>query len=323
MVTPSPACFFTRSVPPLPKTALRSHTLSTPVTLLTKAEGVKSPSTAPRARAENVSSVRPRLWQKARSPGSSRFRSMLHTLEKARGWRPLSSRSAAKARSSAAAGVSLRHPTPSTATAGISRRASPASRRRVSRASQSPSAARATPSGGWPAMGQGLRIVAVSPERTLEEKRTMASGLSTRQFCRLAHSSTAKIPRTSVAVVMTAVPPRQAATRRARSLAPPRWPLRMGIAKRPVSSTTTTAGSLALWRTWGATARTAMPAAPKKTRASAWEKPPAVHSARPWGAPQRAASPPKASASVRASSSPRSVKARSRRVIGTPPGRAW
>lgn len=33
MVTPPPACFLQYNVPPLPSTALRSHTLSTPVTL--------------------------------------------------------------------------------------------------------------------------------------------------------------------------------------------------------------------------------------------------------------------------------------------------
>ena len=36
MVTPPPACFLQYNGPPLPSTALRSHTLSTPVTLCTK-----------------------------------------------------------------------------------------------------------------------------------------------------------------------------------------------------------------------------------------------------------------------------------------------
>ena len=43
MVTPFPARFFQYKLPPLASTALRSQTLSTPVTLCTKAEAVKSP----------------------------------------------------------------------------------------------------------------------------------------------------------------------------------------------------------------------------------------------------------------------------------------
>ena len=43
MVTPSPAVFFRHSLPPLPATALRSHTLSTPVTEATKSEEENSP----------------------------------------------------------------------------------------------------------------------------------------------------------------------------------------------------------------------------------------------------------------------------------------
>ena len=45
-VTPPPACLGTCSGPPAAQTAARSQTLSTPVTLRTKAEGVKWPSTA-------------------------------------------------------------------------------------------------------------------------------------------------------------------------------------------------------------------------------------------------------------------------------------
>lgn len=83
---------------------------------------------------------------------------------------------------------------------------------------------------------------------------------------RRAHWSKAKIPRASVAVVRTACPPSSPAISRARSLAPPRWPERMGTANRPSSSTTTTAGSRALLTRWGATDRTAIPAAPTKIR---------------------------------------------------------
>lgn len=52
----------------------------------------------------------------------------------------------------------------------------------------------------------------------------------------------------------------------------------MGTANRPSSSTTTTAGSRALLTRWGATDRTAIPAAPTKIRASARRKAAAVHS---------------------------------------------
>ncbi len=153
----------------------------------------------------------------------------------------------------------------------------------------------------------------------------MALGLSTRQFCRLAHSSTAKTLLASVAVVSTGVAPQTPAMRRARSLAPPRWPDRMGTAKWPHSSTTTTAGSSVLLLTWGAMARTAMPAAPTNTSPPAWEKARRVQSARGWDGPHRAASPPRAAASRSARASPLSEKARYRSGLtaGCPPGIPW
>ena len=51
----------------------------------------------------------------------------------------------------------------------------------------------------------------------------------------------------------------------------------MGTAYRPASSTTTTAGSVLLCPRQGAMARTAMPAAPTKTRASDRPKARAAH----------------------------------------------
>ena len=50
---------------------------------------------------------------------------------------------------------------------------------------------------------------------------------------------------------MTGTAPQSAESWRARSLAPPKWPDKIGTAKRPHSSSTTTAGSLALLWQWG------------------------------------------------------------------------
>ena len=111
-------------------------------------------------------------------------------------------------------------------------------------------------------MGQELCTVMVPPARSLAETVLIRSGLSTRQFCRFAHSSTANTPFTSVAVVSTGRAPQTLPMARARSLAPPRCPDKMGIAYRAHSSTTTTAGSVVLLFRWGAMARTAIPAAP-------------------------------------------------------------
>ena len=72
----------------------------------------------------------------------------------------------------------------------------------------------------------------------------------------------------SVAVVTTGVAPRAAATVRARALAPPAWPPQRATAKRPASSTHTTAGSVALSARSGATMRTAAPVARNRTKAS-------------------------------------------------------
>ena len=83
-----------------------------------------------------------------------------------------------------------------------------------------------------------------------------------------------------MAVDTAACPPVRAATLRASSLAPPTCPERRGTTNRPASSTLTTAGSENLSRTWGAMARTAIPAAPTNTRASARAQAQAVHPSR-------------------------------------------
>ena len=200
---------------------------------------------------------------------------------------------------------------PSTPIFGIRCSASPAGKRVRAKSARSVSPAGTTPAGACPAMGNSERYRTGPPASSLLLTRLMRSGSSTAQFWCLAHASTANTPLASVAVVMTGTAPQTAASARARSLAPPRWPERIGTAKWPHSSSTTTAGSTALFRQWGAMARTAMPTAPTKIRASAWANCSAAQSARPgppW--PQRSTVPGRAPASFWASASPFSVKAR-------------
>ena len=224
----------------------------------------------------------------------------------------------AKAAASRAAGVPRLQPMPSTATrgmicsavsfsAGVSVRAKSAA---------AASAAGSTPAGGVPCMGQWLAKCTVRPASSAPLTALMRPGSATVQCWCLAHSSTANTPFASVAVVMTGTAPHTFASRRARALAPPRWPDSSGTAKRPHSSSTTTAGSAALLRQCGAMARTAMPTAPTKTRASASANWAAVQSASvvPFS-PQRATVPGQAAASLCASASPLAVKARYAQVI--------
>ncbi len=128
--------------------------------------------------------------------------------------------------------------------------------------------ANATPAGGVPGTGQSDASGRVpSQQRPADQLDPLR--LQHGAVLGLAHSSTANTPLASVAVVMTGTAPQTAASARASSLAPPRWPESSGTANRPHSSSTTTAGSVALLRQWGAMARTAMPTAPTKIRASA------------------------------------------------------
>ena len=225
--------------------------------------------------------------------------------------RPWAAQNCAKAASSCAALVPRLHPMPSTPIFGIRCSASPAGKRVRAKSARSASPAGTTPAGACPAMGNSERYRTGPPASSLLLTRLMRSGSSTAQFWCLAHASTANTPLASVAVVMTGTAPQTAASARARSLAPPRWPERIGTAKWPHSSSTTTAGSTALLRQWGAMARTAMPTAPTKIRASTWANCSAAQSARPgplW--PQRATVPGRALVSFWASASPFSVKAR-------------
>ena len=248
---------------------------------------------------------------------------MEHTASRPRG----ESRSALSTASSRArmapAPVPRRQPTPARRVLGHSHRASRSGRYQsttTSAGSRSPSK---TPAGLSPAMGHRDQRETVFPSSRAEETSTIFSGLHAASPCARAHWSTAKAPFTSVAVVMTAWPPMRAAISRARSLAPPRWPERMGMANCPPSSTTTTAGSVLLCRRWGAMDRTAMPAAPTKMRPWARPKAWAVQSAADFPAsrvqaawwPRRVSS----SASRAARAVPRRVKAVSSSLIGTLP----
>ena len=87
-----------------------------------------------------------------------------------------------------------------------------------------------------------------------------------------AQASTANLPFTSVAVVMTADAPSAAARRRARSFAPPIWPESSGMTNCIFSSMQSTAGSVFLLARYGAISRTAIPHAPMKMSASIDEK---------------------------------------------------
>ena len=156
------------------------------------------------------------------------------------------------------------------------------------------------------------RTRTVPPAKILAETALMPWGSVTAQFWRLAHSSTVNRPPTSVAVVMTATAPQIVEISLARSLAPPRCPDTTGTAKRPHSSTATTAGSRALLFRKGATARTAMPTAPTNTSASKEANASSVHRDREKSSILRVhdASPPSTARSRSARACPLSVKDR-------------
>ena len=86
-------------------------------------------------------------------------------------------------------------------------------------------------------------------------------------------------------VVITGTAPQAAASRQARSFAPPRWPESSGTAKRPHSSSTTTAGSVALlwqWAQWPAPQCPAAPQTPGIRRGKLLGRPPGQrHPAQP------------------------------------------
>ena len=249
--------------------------------------------------------------QNASSPASSAFRSMLAAAAMHAGARLCRAQKSVKAASNCSAHVPLRQPMPSTPMWGTRCKASPAGERARAKSASAGVRAGSTPAGGVPCTGNSAANRTDCPASSLLLTCLMRSASSTVQFWCFAHSSTAKMPWASVAVVITGTAPHTAASARARSLAPPRWPDSTGTAKRPHSSSTTTAGSDALLRQWGAMARTAMPTAPTKTRASLCVNCRAVHPARETPPlPQRSTLPGRASASRWASARPVSVKAR-------------
>ena len=183
------------------------------------------------------------------------------------------------------------------------------------------------PSGqGWPK--SLAKPTGVPSSRAAETSFASVRSVMARPFP-FAHTSTAKRPLTSVAVDTAACPPVRAATRRASALAPPTWPDSRGTANRPASSTLTTAGSVNLSFTWGAMARTAMPAAPTKISPPALPHCAAVQASRegtgsaPTSAAKRAGAdrvPPRAAARVFPRAAPLRVKAITATVICWPPG---
>ena len=236
---------------------------------------------------------------------------MVAAAQTASGQRFSSAHSSRNAVSIDSRGVPRRQPTPSTSAFGA-KHSPPSCRRTSTRTSQSAPSVRATPTGHSPSTGHSERTRTVSPAKILAETALMPWGSVTAQFWCFAHSSTANSPLASVAVVMTATAPQMAAISLARSLPPPRWPETTGTAKRPHSSTATTAGSRALLFRNGATARTAMPTAPTNTSASKAPKASAVHWGREKPSIRRVhdAVPPKAARSCSAKAAPRSVKDR-------------
>ena len=153
----------------------------------------------------------------------------------------------------------------------------------------------------------------VLPARAAAERALMATGFWMAQSFSTAQVSMAGMPRRSVAVVTTGVAPVFSAIRTARALAPPIWPESSGITCCPASSMTTTAGSVVLSRIKGAMARTAMPQAPMKSRASEAAKCSRVHCIT--GTP-RSTGMPRISAQLW----PFSVKAMALIFIFPPPG---
>ena len=175
-------------------------------------------------------------------------------------------------------------------------------------------------------MGKAERTVTVSPASSFAETALMRVGSAAVRPCTRAHSSKAKTPFRSVAVVMTASAPQRRAISRASAFAPPRCPERRGTAKRAHSSTATTAGSAALPVRYGADARTAMPAAPMKTRALLSAKAFPVQSRSETPSPVYETSPPREAQSLCARARPFSVKASqaiSRLFMLSPPDSPW
>ena len=129
----------------------------------------------------------------------------------------------------------------------------------------------ATTAGGSGGSGQVVSVLSVTrwPDRTAVPTAARSLPGSTTKPRSAPNPSRATAPAASVAVVITGSAPSTAATRRARSLAPPAWAPVTGTAKRRASSTQTTPGSWCLSRRSGASRRTVAPTARNTTTASA------------------------------------------------------
>jgi len=113
-----------------------------------------------------------------------------------------------------------------------------------------------------------MHMVTGFPSRAEDDTFAIPSRLAILSSFSFAKTSTENVPLTSVAVVMTGWASMASAISSARLLAPPTCPERSGMTKLPFSSMTMTGGSFSLSRTNGATALTAIPAAPINTSAS-------------------------------------------------------
>ena len=161
--------------------------------------------------------------------------------------KPFSANTACTAFSTASAEMPRRQPTPTRSTRGISRRVleKGALMRQPIKKPSAPSSAANVPAGREEGRGywlqRGTSLSKIAADTALARPMSEMA-----QPCRAAHASTENLPRTSVAVVTTAVAPSFSAILSASALAPPMWPESRGITNRPASSMHTTAGSVFL-----------------------------------------------------------------------------
>ena len=160
---------------------------------------------------------------------------------------PFSANTVCTARTTASAEMPRRQPTPTRSTRGISRRvrAKCAFVRQPMKTPSGPLSPANVPSGRGAGRGNWLQR-GISSSKIAAETALASPMSEMTQPCRAAHASTENLPRTSVAVVTTAVAPSFSASFTASALAPPIWPESRGITNRPASSMQTTAGSVFL-----------------------------------------------------------------------------
>ena len=160
---------------------------------------------------------------------------------------PFPANTVCTARTTASAEMPRRQPTPTRSTRGISRRvrAKGVLARQPMKMPSGPVSPANVPSGRGEGRGNWLQR-GISSSKIAAETALASPMSEIAQPCRAAHASTANFPRTSVAVVTTAVASSFSASFSASALAPPIWPESRGITNRPASSMQTTAGSFFL-----------------------------------------------------------------------------